>query len=132
MDKMLCSLSERGASREVIARSLTLSTERLVTKNAVCGRAFRLGVVSLRRQEKTPSKIPEKIAVKKNTYYNPPPPKGAFLLTKGDAGGCLYMEGDARDRNFCGLPTVRRSPLGSGCWCESHYKVVFQVDRRAA
>jgi hypothetical protein len=141
MDKKLVELSEQGASREVIARSLTIMMGALVTKNSVCGRAHRLGCVSERtlsiRRGKTPTLSHQKSTVKNHRYFHVPvshrvlPPVGEFNL-KGNPGGCLYMEGDARDRNFCGAPTVRRTPLGSGCWCSKHYTLVFQADKKAA
>lgn len=141
MDKKLAELSEQGASREVIARSLTIMTGALVTKNSVCGRAHRLGIVSERtlaiRREKTLRVPPKKSNVKSNRYFHVQvssralPPPGVFNM-KGNPGGCLYMEGDARERIFCGAPTVRRTPSGSGCWCAHHYGIVFQADKRAA
>lgn len=142
MDKMLADLSGQGATREVIARSLTILTGSLVTKNAVCGRASRIGVISertLNARRMKANLIPgnSKKTVKSNRYFNVPIsksklPSGDNFTLKGNPGGCLYMEGDARDRRFCGAPTVRRSPTGFGCWCADHYRIVFRVEAKAA
>lgn len=61
-----------------------------------------------------------------NRYYHISSKKPRFEAspTQQSAGrGCLFIEGEPKDRNFCGAPAVR---TGSGSWCARHVPVVYE------
>lgn len=111
-----------GTSRAEIAARLGKKLGQTVTKNAVIGRLNRLGLAKPRKAKEAPKpKSP-------NRYYhiaNKAPRAVLEVVNEiaGNPGGCQYIHGDAKDREFCGKPTVR---IGSGAWCAQHVRVVYE------
>ena len=72
------------------------------TKNSIIGRAWRLGVPP-RRQAKKPERLV------------------GTAEFGGVTGWCQWLEGEPKERNFCGA----RTNAGSS-WCPDHYSRVFR------
>lgn len=98
------------------------------TKNAVIGRAHRIGLEPIKRVSKRPrSPKPRR---EKRMRFRPeykrivpqslfaPPSLAVSILDLGPLQ-CSYIEGD--DRLCCGQPTVTGAR-----WCAFHYRVVYR------
>lgn len=99
------------------------------TKNAVIGRAHRIGLEAIKRVSKRPRS--QKPRREKRMHFKPeykrivppslfaPPSLAVSILDLGPLQ-CSYIEGD--DRLCCGQPSV----LGAR-WCAFHYRVVYRA-----
>jgi len=122
LDREVCKMVEGGKSREAIARVMSKKLGHPVSKNAIIGRLNRIGMVKPRKPKEAPKpKSP-------NRYYHIAKKAPRTLLEAvneiaGNPGGCQYIHGDAKDRDFCGKQTVR---TGSGVWCRDHAQVVYE------
>lgn len=118
LDQKIWRMSEEGLSRAQIAKVLSVLLKCEVTKNAVVGRANRLG---LPKRRKAPPQSPlrgRRYYIDKSTREKP-----VLVVTgRGKSGGCQYLHGDPAVRDFCGKPTVN---AGSRAWCAEHYVVVY-------
>lgn len=111
-----------GVTRADIAAKLSKKLGQPVTKNAVIGRLNRLGLTAPRKAKEAPKpKSP-------NRYYHIAKKAPRAVLEDvneiaGNPGGCQYIAGDSKDRQFCGKATVK---TGSGVWCAQHVQIVYE------
>lgn len=77
------------------------------SRNAVIGKAHRLGL-------KTPVKKKDgrRLKAKRRIMEKP---RGKRRITKG-ASGCQWLDGEPRERQFCGAPRLEDSS-----YCEAHH-----------
>lgn len=123
VDREMLKMIKEGLSREAIAKRLSVKLGLTVSKNAVVGRLHRMGVTTPREVVQKKSAFRHYHVAKKSKRAVVAP----VALAGGNPGGCQYIKGDVRDRNFCGADTVR---VGSGAWCSTHALVVYErIDR---
>lgn len=149
MDAVMKKMASQGKTRAEIAASLSVTFGKSITKNAVVGRCHRLGVTTVKPNLNTRSSLKNTAvygytpagkdapAIKESSAFKGP----AYHIDRarnkirivadapknpGRPGGCQYLHGEAKDRNFCGAPTVQGREAESGSWCAEHYRVVYE------
>ena len=81
----------------------------------VIGRARRLGLSEPKKTADPKRSIP-KSAERRASLI--PRPNGKRVIS--DADGCQWLEGEPRERRFCGAPTQERSS-----YCDHHHSICF-------
>lgn len=138
----LTELWDENLSGRLIAEAMSCEFGRNYTKNAVVGMAHRMSLpkrpnpilrdVTPKRKRRDTSLVRQ--ALKTHASEGRP---ALRIDTLSMAGGgrsapqsgfktCQWIEGNPKDRNFCGKPTV-----GGSSWCEEHYARVFIPADRA-
>lgn len=134
-----------GATASQIARELNEKFGGYVSRNAVIGKASRIGLIgrpnpirsrnpeATAEKHKAAARLPRKanrdegaravIDARQRTAaplaqvaVKPTPRSFPVPLKASPFRTCQYLHGEAKLRNFCGAPTV----LGHS-WCEAHY-----------
>lgn len=106
-----------GMSYSQIATIISASTKMRCTKNMVVGAAHRYGIAKKIKGAKGGRPVLAKIKMMRLF------PKEAPVSNDG----CQYIEGDPRDRVFCGKPTSANPlfPKAKPVWCKEHLSVVY-------
>ena len=124
----LKAILEKGATAGEAAANLRRAWGVYVSRSAVIGKAYRLGLelrsqgshspsVKPKARTKPPSRIKPKpiVTVRMPVMTDEPQPIGDV------GGGCQWLRGDATKRHFCGHVTWPLSP-----WCPFHFSRVYQ------
>ena len=113
----------------VIAGVLSKKYNRTISRSAVLGKLWRLGI----RHKPQVKSVANKIVAKppgNKVVAKPPKPAAKHHLeyqTLRNAT-CTHIEGEPADRGFCGKPSVANpnSLAGYGSWCAEHIEIVYQ------
>jgi hypothetical protein len=119
---------EKGATAGEAARYLTRAFGTYLSRSAVIGKAYRLGLELRSQGSRSPSLGPI-IRKARGPNKHPKPPKTIMRMPvmldepkpRGDVDdGCRWIVGEATKRNFCGYVTWPLTP-----WCPFHHARVY-------
>lgn len=91
------------------------------TRNSVCGKVNRLGLSG------KPNVSGKALREPKSPVVAALPPPARRRTDWATTEGCQFLDGDPRERNFCGLPRHPDSP-----YCAEHYELCRMPFRREA
>ena len=121
--EMLAKMVAAGDSSREIAVALSVTACQRVTRTAVIGKVYRLGLRRPPQIRKPPRRVVKAIAAAAAANFA----TNGVTLTRlkeqpllSPDSKCQWLHGDAQERNFCDKPTV-----AGFSWCPEHRAVVF-------
>jgi len=119
-------MRKSGMSYRAIAATLSHAKKIKLTKNMIVGAVHRHGLAV--KLAGGPAKAKPKLETPRVLKPAPAVARRTGRVTTEIKGKtCLYIEGEPKDRNFCGAQVVTDAgiPHAAPVWCEKHLSIVY-------